>query len=111
MARPRIRFYTDEHVHRAVIKGLRQRGVDVLSVPEAGLLGASDEEHLSRARLEGRVLFTQDDDFLRLAAAGHPHAGIVYAPQQTSIGEIVHALMLIYQVLEPADVENHIEFL
>jgi predicted nuclease of predicted toxin-antitoxin system len=111
MARSRICFYTDEHVHRAVIKGLRQRGVDVLSVPEAGLLGASDEEHLSRARSEGRVLFTQDDDFLRLAAAGHPHEGIVYAPQHMSVGEIVHGLMLIFQVLEPVDMRSHIEFL
>ncbi|MES1245089.1 MAG: DUF5615 family PIN-like protein [Acidobacteriota bacterium] len=111
MSRSRIRFYTDEHVHRAVIKGLRLRGVDVLSVPDAALLGASDEEHLSRARSEGRVLFTQDDDFLRLAAEGHPHEGIVYASQHTSVGEIVHGLMLIFQVLEPDDMRDHIEFL
>jgi predicted nuclease of predicted toxin-antitoxin system len=111
MARSRICFYTDEHVHRAVIRGLRQRGVDVLSVPDAGLLGASDEEHLSLARSEGRVLFTQDDDFLRLAAEGHPHEGIVYALQHKSVGEIVHGLMLIFQVLEPGDMRNHIEFL
>ena len=56
----------------------------VLSVPEANMLGATDEEHLALARAEGRVLFTHDDDFLRLAAAGAPHAGMVYAPRQTS---------------------------
>jgi predicted nuclease of predicted toxin-antitoxin system len=53
----------DEHVSRAVIQGLRQRGVDVLSVPEAGTLGASDEEHLLFAVQAGRVLFTQGADF------------------------------------------------
>ena len=52
----RIRFYTDEQVARAVARGLRQRGVDVLTVPEAGMMGASDREHLERARAEGRVL-------------------------------------------------------
>ena len=31
--------------------GLRKRGVDVLTVPEAGMRGASDEDHLRRARL------------------------------------------------------------
>lgn len=31
----RIRFYTDEQVARAVARGLRQRGVDVLTIPEA----------------------------------------------------------------------------
>ena len=30
--RERIRIYTDEHVPRAVVRGLRQRGVDVLTV-------------------------------------------------------------------------------
>ena len=49
-----IRFYADEHVSKAVIKGLRQRGAEVLTIREAGLLGASDTEHLERARQEGR---------------------------------------------------------
>jgi len=91
----KIRFYTDEHVASAVVHGLRQRGVDVLSVPGAGLLGATDKEHLARARTEGRVLFTQDPDFLRLHAEGARHAGIVYAAQGTSIGDIIRGLMLI----------------
>lgn len=38
---PKTKFYTDEHVAKAVVKGLRQRGVDVLTVLEAGMLGAS----------------------------------------------------------------------
>ena len=66
----KIRFYLDEHVARAVVRGLRQRGVDVLTVPEAATLGASDEEHLRLAKSEGRTVFTQDDDFLRLHARG-----------------------------------------
>lgn len=38
----RISFYMDEHVARAVVLGLRNRGVDVRTVPEARLLGAKD---------------------------------------------------------------------
>jgi len=56
----KIRYYTDEQVSRAVISGLRQRGVDVLSVPEAGKIGASDREQLAFALAEGRVLLTYD---------------------------------------------------
>ena len=85
----KVRFYTDEHVANAVVHGLRQHGVDVLTVPDAGLLSATDEEHLVRARTEGRVLFTHDPDFLRLHAASVAHAGIVYAPQGTPIGNII----------------------
>ena len=107
----RIRYYTDEHVARAVVRGLRQRGVDVLTVREADLLGASDEAHLKRARAEERVLVTQDNDFLRLHAAGREHAGIAYAFQGTSTGQIIRGLMLIYQVLDPADMVGHVEYL
>lgn len=75
------------------------------------MLGATDEEHLALARREVRVIFTQDDDFLSLHAAELEHVGIVYARQQTSIGEIIRGLMLIYQVLEPDEMKNHVEFI
>ena len=107
----KIKFYTDEHVSKAVVMGLRRRGVDVLTVPEAGTLGASDEEHLRRAREEGRVIFSQDDDFLRLAAMGADHAGIVYANQKSAIGEIISGLMLIHWVLEADEMIGHVKYL
>ncbi len=106
-----VKFYTDEHVGRAVVRGLRQRGADVLTVPEAGLLSATDEEHLERARAEGRVIFTQDEDFLCLHAAGVAHAGIAYAPQGTSIGDIIRGLMLIHQLLDAEEMMGHLEYL
>lgn len=106
-----IRFYTDENVARAVISGLRQRGVDVLGVPEAYMLGASDKEQLTFALEQERVVFTHDDDFLKLAASGAEHAGIVYSSQQSATGDIIRGLMLIYEVLGPQDMRNQLEFL
>jgi predicted nuclease of predicted toxin-antitoxin system len=38
----------------------------------AGLLQASDEEHLSFAVKAGRVIFTQDEDFLIAACVWRP---------------------------------------
>jgi uncharacterized protein with PIN domain len=107
----RIRYYTDEHVAKAVIRGLRRRGVDVLTAPEADMLGASDEAHLRFAAENGRVLFTQDDDFTRLSAQGLNHAGIVYAHQRKSIGTIVSGLMLMHQIITPVEMRNRVEFL
>jgi predicted nuclease of predicted toxin-antitoxin system len=107
----RIRLYTDEHIPRAVVRGLRERGIDTLPVSEAGMLGASDEEHLAFARREGRVLFTQDDDFLRLHASGAEHAGIVYARQPTAIGDMIYGLMLVVEVLAPEEMKGYLEFL
>jgi len=65
-----IKFYTDENVPTAVVKGLQRRGVDVLSTQEAGMLGAPDEEHLALATSQGRVIFTQDDDFCACTPEG-----------------------------------------
>ncbi len=84
--RSRIKFYLDEHVPRAVVRGLRDRGADVLTVAEAGLLGASDEEHLALAVEQGRVIFTHDSDFLRLHGKAVDHAGIVFAPGKLQLG-------------------------
>jgi len=106
-----VRLYADEQVARAVVRGLRQRGVDVLTAAEASLLGASDEKHLALARTQGRVIFTQDDDFLRLHAAGLKHAGIVYASQGTRVGDIIRGLMLIHDLLEAEAMVGHVEFL
>jgi uncharacterized protein with PIN domain len=106
-----IRFYMDEHVAKAVTQGLRRRGVDVVTAQEAGLHPAEDNVHLERATTEGRVVFTQDADFLRLHAAGVQHSGIAYAPQHTPVGYIVRRLLLIVDVLTSEEMKNHVEFL
>lgn len=107
----RLRFYTDEQVSKAVIKGLERRGVDVLTTVSADMLGSDDRAQLAFATREGRVLYTQDDDFLRLHASGTQHAGIVYAAQGKSVGEVLRGLMLIYDVLDANEMKNHVEFL
>ncbi len=106
-----VRFYLDEHVPRAVAVGLRRRGVDVLTVHEAGMEGAEDERHLAFALQEGRVILTQDVDFLRFQASGRRHAGIAYASQQTPIGVILRGLMLIHDALTADEMADRVEFL
>ena len=82
-----------------------------MTVPEAGTLGASDAEQLRRARDEGRLAFTQDDGFLRLAAADTCHAGVVYATQERPVGEIIRGLKLIHEVLEAEEMAGRVELL
>lgn len=106
-----VKFYTDEQVAKAVARGLRQRGVDAVSAAAANMLGAADERHLALALQEQRVIFTQDHDFLRLDAAGVEHAGIAYARQGTSIGDIIRGLVLIYQVFSAEEMHRHVEYL
>lgn len=107
-----IRFHLDENCHRAVAEGLSRRGIAVTTTPAVGLLSASDEEQLAFGLTQGRVIFTQDRDFLRLHAAGIPHAGIVYCAKDTqSIGVMIQGLVLIWEVLEPDEMRNKAEYL
>ena len=106
-----IRFHLDEHVNPAVADGLRRRGIEVTTAAEAHLLGTDDTDHIAFAVAERRVIFTNDADFLRLHDRGLAHPGIVYCHQQSrSVGEIVRALELIWEVLEPDEIASQIEF-
>jgi len=107
-----IRFHLDENVNHAIARGLRHSGIDVTRTSEAGLLGASDEEHIDFAQEENRVIFTQNRDFLRLHHAGVNHIGIAYCARGTRpIGEIIDSLILIREALGPEDMRNRIEFI
>ena len=107
-----IRFHLDEHVPDAVANGLRLLGIDVTTTAGANLLGAEDVDQIAYGISECRVIFTQDDDFLVLAAMGVEHAGIVYCHQTTrSIGQIIRALELIWEVFEVDEMRNRVEFI
>jgi hypothetical protein len=107
-----IHFHLDEHSDRAIAEGLRRRGIDVTTTIDATLQGATDQEQLAFAHAERRVMVTHDDDYLRLHQRTVPHAGIADRRQQTrSIGEMLRALVLIWAVLTPEEMENHVEFL
>jgi predicted nuclease of predicted toxin-antitoxin system len=102
----------DEHVPHAVAHGLRRREIDVTTTTDAGLIEASDDEHIAFALREQRVIFTNDRDFLRLAATGVSHAGIVYcAPEDSRIGDVIRYLALMHECLSPEDVADKIEYL
>jgi len=107
-----IRFHLDEHISAHVAAGLRRRNIDVTTTAEAGLVGATDLAHLEFATRSGRVLVTQDDDFLRLHANGAHHAGIAYCQQQSMpTGDMLRRLILIHDLLLPEEIAGRVEFL
>ena len=63
-----LSFYLDHHVQVAIAVGLRQRRIDVLTAQEDGRADWDDDRLWERAFELGRVVFTQDRDFLVLAA-------------------------------------------
>lgn len=108
----RIKFHLDENVSNAVAEGLRRRGIDVTTTPEVNLMGITDEAQVAFALAQQRIIFTQDDDFLRLHQARVTHAGIVYCHQGSrSISDMIRALALIWEWVEPEDMVGQVEFI
>lgn len=108
-----VSLYMDVHVPRAITLGLRGRGVDVLTAQEDRTEELTDPELLDRTTELGRVLFTQDADFLREGAErqrqGIPFAGILFASQAPSlIGLYIQDLELVAQVSEPQEYINQV---
>jgi hypothetical protein len=59
----------------------------------------------------GRVVFSQDQDFLRLHATSVEHRGIAFCYQKSrSIGQIIASLLLIWEIYEPEEMANRVEF-
>lgn len=106
----------DENVHGAITNGLRQRGIDILTVQGDNRSGISDPQVLDRATELQRVLFSQDDDLLAEAKSRQTRAvsfpGLVFARQsRVSIGTCIQDLEIVAKLAEPDEFENRVQFL
>jgi hypothetical protein len=111
-----IQLYADENVDDRIVRGLRLRGIDVKTAVEAGMIGESDAEQLSKASQAGRVLLTSDQDFLELHSRwlreGKQHPGIIYYSQyRVKVGTCIWGVKLIVDLLSPDEMSNHLELI
>ncbi len=107
-----LKLYGDECWDRRVSEGLRRRELDIVTAHELNLLGASDEVHLERASASGRVIVTQDSDFLRLAneflTAGREFPGVIHCRPGIPVGEAIRQIQEIALTRDPASMVNQI---
>jgi predicted nuclease of predicted toxin-antitoxin system len=111
-----VPLYMDVHVHGAITRGLRKRGVEVLTAQDDGRRRSGDPDLLDRATALGRALVTNDADFLIEAAMrqrqNRSFAGIIFAHQsQVSVGDCIRDLELIAGVMEIGEVSNLVTYL
>ena len=73
-----LKYHLDENMPHAVANGLKQRGVNATTSTDANMIGATDEEQLTHALADNRVLVTEDDDLLtpRMSAIHRIHRGV-----------------------------------
>ncbi|MBI2542780.1 MAG: DUF5615 family PIN-like protein [Candidatus Aenigmarchaeota archaeon] len=106
-----MKFLADEHIELSVVGGLKQLGIDILSVDEIGKRSYDDIDILNSAKDNGRVVVTRDSDFLRLHAQGVEHAGIVYVRKFLEIGIIIKEIEKISLLFEPEHLKDRVIFI
>lgn len=114
----RLRLYVDEDAMDGdLVRGLRSRGIDLVTAADAGMIRRKDEEHLSFATLQGRALYSFNvGDFHEIhtewTATGRGHAGIILAQQKRySTGEQIRRLLRLIGSLSGEAMKNREEFL
>jgi predicted nuclease of predicted toxin-antitoxin system len=111
-----LALYMDVHVPAAITAGLRRRGLDVLTSQEDGAGRWPDDRLMERATSLDRVLFSQDDDMLRLSAEWQrqrrPSSGLIYAHQLSGgIGILVQDLELVLSCCAARELANQVTYL
>lgn len=111
-----VPLYFDHNASRPAAIGLRQRGLDVLTALEDEAARLADDILLERAAALGRLLFSQDQDMLRITRRWlheeRRFAGLAYAPQGVhDVGRLIEDLELIAKAHEPHEVRNQVFYL
>lgn len=111
-----IALYLDENVEGQIVRGLRSRGIDLITAEEEGYRGTPDPVVFDRANALGRVVFSRDQDFLREARrrleSGENFVGVIYAhKRRVSLGRCIEDLEYMMLAGIPEDFANQVRYL
>jgi predicted nuclease of predicted toxin-antitoxin system len=110
IARPRT-FLLDENMPRKILTSLRREGFNATRVYDAGLRSQPDTAIFAYARARQMTIITFDTDYLNQTAFPPPHAGILVLrsfPRDTSVNELVSAVLEAVTRLAHADLSNRL---
>lgn len=112
-----IRFQADYDFNHRIIRAARTRipAIDFQTAHRAQLIGLPDEEVLSVAAFEGRILVSHDvttmPDHFAAFTAQQDSPGLLLITQSLSINRAVEELVLIWSASEPEEYVNTITWL
>jgi hypothetical protein len=94
-----LRLYFDQHMPRPIARGLRRRGIDVLTTQDEGTEEWADEDLFARAAELGRVMVTEDPDLVAIAgrwlAEGRSFPGLIKFTDVGGIGRAIEDLQIV----------------
>ena len=112
-----VTFYADENFDGTVVKNLRTRGVDILTIQADGRAGlAPDSLVLDRSTELGRVLLTHDSDLLAEASKrqqeGQDFHGLIFVRKDDSKrGNYIEYLEIIAEVSDTEEYYSLVTYL
>jgi Domain of unknown function (DUF5615) len=105
-----IRFLADEDFDGRIVRGLflRKSDLDLVRVPDVGLLGASDEKLLEWATDNNRIVLTHDNRTMPrhvrdIINAGLSIPGVIIVDDLASMGVCINDLLVIAECSEPEE--------
>jgi hypothetical protein len=110
-----LKLLADENIESALTAGLRRNAVDIVTVQEAGLTAAADDEVLAWAASHGRVLLSHDrrtmnqHSYARVAR-GEAMPGVLLIGKGVSIGRVIYMLIEMIEPMEPHDAADRVLF-
>lgn len=113
-----MRFLADENLNNHIFRGLllQKAGLDIVRVQDVGLSGKSDPIVLAWALSENRILLTHDAKTIPALAfaqltAGQAIPGILLAPWDAPVGQVIADLLLLIECSEQQEWEGQIHYL
>lgn len=113
-----LRLLADENVKKQLVRGLLRRNtaLDIVTVQDVGLRGASDDAILEWAAREGRVVVTHDINTMpevayRRAEMGHPMPGVFAIVWSAPLGRTIEDLLLLVEASLPGEWEGRVVYL
>jgi predicted nuclease of predicted toxin-antitoxin system len=109
-----IAFYFDEHMGRAVAKGLTQRGYQAVMAVDVGMKQKDDDtEHLPYAAEQGWVMVTFDHPFGGRTMKHTDHKGLICLSKsiREDIGRCIEVLAEFAELYTPDEVAGQVFWL
>ena len=100
---PSVRIFLDQHYPNALVKALRDSGIDAVNALELGMQSSTDEEILEYCRQEHLTVLTNNHgDFAQIARdwsiGNRTHSGILYTSDSSLPRTIANATQIVRRV-------------
>jgi len=113
-----LKFLADENFDRDIVRGLllRNPGLDIIRIQEAGLSGLDDPTILEWAAAAHRIVLTHDIKTMVNYAyerieADQPMPGMFAIGQAASLGQVIEDLLLLTEYSDAEEWEGQVKYL